>query len=253
MDYGIPYMGSKRKLAKKIIDVIHAEQPNAIYFYDLFGGGGAVSFAALESGCFERVVYNELNLGVANLLRHLQTSGVTEDMRTWISRELFHRHKNDDDYFGGYVKTCWSFGNNQRDYLYGRHIEQIKKEDHELFLAGGKPKIQPAHVGRVHTLQNLQNLQNLEIFSEPYDKAATDTQAGQTVIYCDPPYQNAAGYPTGVFDHDAFFAWCKNSKYVVYVSEYNAPLDVVAEWPKTSTLSATNNHKKTIEKLYRNR
>jgi len=37
---GIPYMGSKRKLAPKIVDFILAENPQAKYVFDLFGGGG---------------------------------------------------------------------------------------------------------------------------------------------------------------------------------------------------------------------
>ena len=44
---GIPYMGSKRKLAHRIVDVIF-NRHNSEKFYDLFGGGGAVSFAALS-------------------------------------------------------------------------------------------------------------------------------------------------------------------------------------------------------------
>ena len=36
---GIPYMGSKRKLAHKIINKILLDNPNTKYFYDLFGGG----------------------------------------------------------------------------------------------------------------------------------------------------------------------------------------------------------------------
>lgn len=41
---GMPYMGSKRKIAKVIIDHILIQNPNCKYFYDLFGGGGAISF-----------------------------------------------------------------------------------------------------------------------------------------------------------------------------------------------------------------
>ena len=37
-------MGSKRKLAKDIVDFIMERNPNVKYFYDLFGGGGAISF-----------------------------------------------------------------------------------------------------------------------------------------------------------------------------------------------------------------
>jgi site-specific DNA-adenine methylase len=45
MKLGIPYMGGKRKLSKQIIDFILAKNPNCKYFYDLFGGGGAIKDA----------------------------------------------------------------------------------------------------------------------------------------------------------------------------------------------------------------
>jgi len=36
---GIPYMGSKRKIARPIMDYILKQNQNATIFYDVFGGG----------------------------------------------------------------------------------------------------------------------------------------------------------------------------------------------------------------------
>jgi len=36
MSYGMPYMGSKRKIAKSIVDYILQCNPNTKYVYDLF-------------------------------------------------------------------------------------------------------------------------------------------------------------------------------------------------------------------------
>ena len=93
---GLPYMGSKRRLAKKIVETIRERHPDALYFYDLFGGGGAVSSAAIEAG-FE-VFYNEKNKAVVNLMKVLVSCGVTADMYNWIPRESFHTLKNSDSY-----------------------------------------------------------------------------------------------------------------------------------------------------------
>ena len=53
---GLPYMGGKRKIAGKIVDEILRRHPDCEYFYDLFGGGGAISFEAMQrssiSKCF---------------------------------------------------------------------------------------------------------------------------------------------------------------------------------------------------------
>ena len=131
---GLPYMGSKRNLSGEIVDHILTAHPNTKYVWDLFGGGGAISFEFLQRRQIERVVYNELNTGVVELLRKIQTDGITPEFYQWVDRDTFNKHKNDDDWFGGLCKVVWSFGNNQYGYLFGKHIEQYKKEFHELVV-----------------------------------------------------------------------------------------------------------------------
>lgn len=130
----IPYMGSKRKLAKKIVDKILMDNPNCKYFFDLFGGGGAISFEALKRKQLAEVHYNELNTGVVELLRKIINDGVTPEFYQWIDRETFHEHKNDKTWFGGLLATCWSFGGNQRTYLFSKENEELKKPLHEYVL-----------------------------------------------------------------------------------------------------------------------
>ena len=131
---GLPYMGSKRRLAKNIVDHILEKNPKTEYFFDLFGGGGAVSFEAMQRKCIKQVVYNELNTGVCELLKKLQKDGVTEEMYEWVDRETFHKLKDGNDWKAGLVKTCWSFGNNQVSYMFGKHIEEPKRLLHEVIV-----------------------------------------------------------------------------------------------------------------------
>lgn len=58
----MPYMGSKNQIAKWVIEHI----PASDYLYDIFGGGGAITHCACESGKFKHVIYNELNKMVCN-------------------------------------------------------------------------------------------------------------------------------------------------------------------------------------------
>jgi len=95
---GIPYMGSKRKLAKPILDHILTHNPKTRYFFDLFGGGGAVSFEALKRPQLQSVHYNELNTGVVELLKKIRNDGVTDEFYQWIDRDTFRKQKNDNDY-----------------------------------------------------------------------------------------------------------------------------------------------------------
>ena len=133
MSVGIPYMGSKRKLSGKIVDKILSDNPNCKYVYDLFGGGGAISFEFLSRGL--KVSYNELNTGVVELLKKIQCDGVTDEFYEWIDRDTFHRLKNEPTWKGGLVATCWSFGNNKnKGYLFSKANEEIKKPLHNIIV-----------------------------------------------------------------------------------------------------------------------
>jgi len=265
----IPYMGSKRKLATKILNTIYQTIGDFERFYDLFGGGGALSVASLEAGHI--VHYNELNKGVANLLQYIQDGGKLPTK--WVSREEFMEHKDGDDWYSGFIKCIWSFGNNQRDYLFGKEIEDIKKEAHNYVLTNGyngdtlirqrllknftkKQKIEGRfNLQRLENLQRLQSLENLEtnsltITSLSYNQVKIQPNS---VIYCDPPYRNTAKYQKTI-DYDKFYQWCLENPNPVFISEYEMPKEFtkIASFQHRSTLSATENNKITTEKLYWN-
>jgi len=122
----IPYMGGKRKLATKILNSIYKTVGDFENFYDLFGGGGSVSIAGLLAG--HNVFYNEFNTGICNLLKYIISGKKLPNK--WITREEFEKHKNNNDWYGGLIKCCWSFGNNQRNYLFSKNIENIKRDGH---------------------------------------------------------------------------------------------------------------------------
>ena len=56
-------MGSKRKLSYKIVDYILSKNRDCKYVYDLFGGGGAISFEFLQRKQIKKVVLICINFG----------------------------------------------------------------------------------------------------------------------------------------------------------------------------------------------
>ena len=128
---GIPYMGSKRKLASKIVDFILSVNKGVEYVYDVFGGGGAITFELLKRRAIKRVYYNDLNTGVCELIKKIQKDGVTKEFYNWIGKQEFDKLKDGNDWKAGLVKTCWSFGNNQKAYMYGQRVEPVKKQFHD--------------------------------------------------------------------------------------------------------------------------
>ncbi len=74
-----------------------------------------------------------------------------------------------------------------------------------------------------------------------------------SIIYCDPPYENTTKYK-GTFNYNNFWNWCRKMSISneVYVSEYNAPEDFICLWQKSVPSSLTQNTgaKYNIEKLF---
>ena len=278
----IPYMGSKRKLASEIVSFIRQRHHREINFYDVFGGGGAISFKALF--LFDNVHYNEIDTSIVNLIEQLKI-GIPDEWYEPVTRERFFEEIEKDTAYSGMVKTCWSFGNNKKDYLYGENIEEDKLLLHELCVKNTPELIERAknqiginlpdklkgrtvqdrrlflmriiksQIGRfdiqsLESLESLQRLERLQTTNKDYKELKFEPNS---VIYCDPPYKGTGDYGTS-FNYDDFYKWALNQDYPVYISEYDAPKEftLVKQIAHRSTFSATNNAKKTIENLYWN-
>lgn len=139
---------------------------------------------------------------------------------------------------------------NKRRNLFSSHIKNIKKERLDLQHLEALGRIENHE--RLHHLQNLQNLQNLQITNFSYENVSI--KGKEPVIYCDIPYKGTGEYKEGGFNHDAFYDWALNVDYPVYISEYQMPdtFKEVHAFKHRSSLSATNNKKVTIEKLFWN-
>lgn len=132
--YGIPYMGSKQKLVDKIVPFILNRHPDTAHFYDLFGGGASVALYAVRKYPKLNVHYNELSTAIGGLLEHIQAgSNIPFD---FVNRSEFERKYTGDDWYAGLLQTCWTFGNNQKSYLYGLDIQDYKEALTELVMTG---------------------------------------------------------------------------------------------------------------------
>ena len=121
MKYGLPYKGSKNKLAERIVSLL----PKRTHLIDLFCGGCAVSHAALLRNKYEHIHINDINWMCPTLFIDA-LNGKYQNETRWISREDFFRLKDTDPY----VAVVWSFGNNLQRYLYSKEIEPLKKAIH---------------------------------------------------------------------------------------------------------------------------
>ena len=135
--YGIPYQGSKNAIAAHIVAEF---LPPSACLVDIFAGGCAVTHAALEAG-YHKVIANDIS--DAPELFAAAARGEYKNEKRWISREDFARLRNND----AYVRYCWNFVNNAKEYLYSKEIEPWKKalhpshppEKHEQFHRPDSP------------------------------------------------------------------------------------------------------------------
>lgn len=119
--YGSAYQGSKSKIADEIISML----PSRKYFIDTFSGGGALAHCALESGKFEHIIANDLQTRDILEAHFLWTPEQhLEFQKRWITKEEFEQ-TNDL-----YIKTCWSFSNNRKAYIYSKACYEYKRRLH---------------------------------------------------------------------------------------------------------------------------
>ncbi|WP_028124744.1 DNA adenine methylase [Eremococcus coleocola] len=124
---GLPYQGSKKKISKKIIEVIKQNfDLKDKKVYDIFGGGGAITAECLINGI--PVHYNDLDSTAVGMFTKVLYSDKEYLKTLIISREDFFKlrdkeNKTIDDELKLLVN---SFGNNRKNYLHNEAISDIK-------------------------------------------------------------------------------------------------------------------------------
>lgn len=236
----IPYQGNKFKIAE---DIYGAMRTNFSFenVVSLFCGGGALELMLAQKGY--NVLANDLDSGLIELHNHLLHHGTYP--KDFITREMFFEMREYKNWLGAYVRQCWSFGNNQEDYMYSK--ERIE----------GDPSALKEHLLRWRHLEDYRSLDvsdNIRFISNDYrDVDLSGFRVDNTIVYCDPPYKGTRGYFVGEFDTEAFYKWALESPFTILISEYDMPepFQLVASFPKQQGMG--NYNTMVVEKLYCNK
>lgn len=277
MSYGLPYQGSKSRIA----DWVVGNLPSAPVLVDIMCGGGAVSHAALLSGKYERVVLNDVN-GMADVFVRA-ARGEYADYSFVPDREQFNAMKGSDPL----VSLLYSFGSCQRTYLWSRELEPVKVAASRMLCAPslserrrywrvfcralreyveGHDEIperlrqleglerlerlrQLQGLERLERLQRLQGLERLQGSCADYRDVEIPSDA---IVYVDPPYDGTDCRAYQGFDFDAFHAWLDSVPNLTVVSEYTCPPNCVqvAEHEHYTTMSQYRNKLPRVERLF---
>jgi site-specific DNA-adenine methylase len=272
---GLPYIGSKKKISKKIVEIIKQNFGTDKTVYDLFGGGGAITAELLINDM--SVVYNELDKTVANMFcaalvgdrEWVKTLMISHDEFMAIKQKEI---KSTDDELKLLVN---SFGNARRNYLYSKELSDVKYNlakqivDIDDVFSGYKQTDtyknavkqveqlqqlqQLQQLEQLQQLQQLEQLQRLEVNNKDY---RAYSELNGAVIYLDPPYENSTNqYKGGSFDSIAFYDWAfemaKNNTVLISSYEISDPrFEVVYEF-KTARSTLHGGHSgKRYEKLF---
>ena len=241
---GLPYQGSKKKISRKIVEIVKENFGTNKKVYDLLGGGGSVSCEFLLQG-FD-ITYNDKNTSVYEIFKH-SLNLKTEDLKNYIiSRDEFFRILNKKEKIteDNLKLLINSFGNDCKSYLYGvinadgkynlakeiiekegtwnnyKQTETYKKAVSDLNIIKEKQRLeQLERLQQLERVQRLERVQELELHNKSYKDFS---HLENTIIYLDPPYEDAKKYLGEYFDSQEIYDWAveMSKKNIVLVSSY---------------------------------
>ena len=255
---GLPYQGSKKKISKKIVEIVKQNFGTDKPIYDIFGGGGAITAECVLNGL--EVYYNDLDKDITNAFERV----ISQD-REWIKTLIVSRtefteikakeNKTTDDFLKLLIN---SFGNNKKTYLYNKDISDLKYnlakeiiENHDVFSGykqtetykkvtsgldwnwfNAKPEKHKQHeqLQRLEQLERLPRLQHFYRLQKVNKIKATNksyhdfSEVSGAILYLDPPYEGTIQESyINSFDSQEFYDWAFEmaKTNIVIISSYS--------------------------------
>ena len=266
---GLPYQGSKKKISKKIVEIIKQNFGTDKPIYDIFGGGGAITAECVLNGL--EVYYNDLDKDITNAFERV----ISQD-REWIKTLIISRteftkikdkeNKTTDDFLKLLIN---SFGNQKNYYLYSKEISDLKYniareiiEKHDVFSGYKQTETYKRAIEQPKQLEQLERLGGLERLERIDEVKATNksyhdfSEVSGAILYLDPPYEGTTHYGyINSFNSQEFYDWAFEmaKTNIVIISSYSISderFEVVYSFDKarSNIQSITRNDK--CEKLF---
>lgn len=223
------YLGSKARIAKKILPIIlKGRKPDQYYVEPFVGGCNSIDKVSGPR------IGNDSNPYLIILWKSLQNGWIPP---TTISKELYTDiRKNPNNHLTElvcFVGLLCSFGGK----WFGGYAANSKGDNY-------------AERGTRVLLKQIKHLLDVEFCSFEYNEIYIPSNS---IIYCDPPYANTTQYKDK-FDSVKFWEWCREKfkeGHKIFISEYSAPDDFecLIEIPISTKLNK-NKDQPRIEKLF---
>lgn len=272
---GLPYQGSKKKISKKIVEIIKQNFGTDKPIYDIFGGGGAITAECILNGL--NVHYNDLDETITDMFQKVVSEDRDYLKTLLVSRDEFFKirdkeNKTVDDELKLLVN---SFGNNRQCYLYSKELSDLKYnlaaeivKKHDTFSGYKKTetylKAQNAFKEQLQQLEQLQRLKQLERLQQINGVKATNksyhdfSEVSGAILYLDPPYEGTSQDTyINSFNSQAFYDWAyeMSKKNIVLISSYEISderFECAFEFKKARSTfqGGTSNKNNKTEKLF---
>lgn len=236
------YMGGKTRLASSLVPIFNkiiADKGITAYWEPFVGGANIID----KIKCEQRI-------GSDNSKYLIALFKEREKVKSLLQPFLIDKRHYLE------VKTDWAKQEGKYEDWYIGAIGFFCSYNGRFF-DGGYAGLEPSGRNRQdekrrNFLKQLDGLNGVEFIYSDYRDMMPPHR--NTLIYCDPPYENTTKYYTSKnFDHKNFWDWCREqSKYnITLISEQQAPEDFTCIWKKQVTRGVdAGNKNKATEKLF---
>lgn len=228
-------MGSKARLAKDLLPIILSDRTNQVYVEPFVGGCNMIDKISGPR------IGNDSNSYLIAMWVALQQGWEPPQN---ISREQYNLIRSNKSNYAAELVGWVGFGYSYSGKFFGGYAGITKTKE------GLRNYIDESYR---NLMLQVPNIKTIEFLNQDYK---TLDIPNNSIIYCDPPYQDTTKYSTE-FNHAEFWDWCRQmaQSHKIYISEYTAPDDFEAIWSKSlsSSLSANGKfggNKNSIEKLF---
>lgn len=231
------YMGSKSRISKDIAPIINRlilENNIDTYIEPFVGGANMIEHIS----CKNKIGYDN-NKYLIDMWEDLKSGWIPP---LEMSKNMYNDIKENKDKYGNSLVAIAGFCATYNAKWFGGYAGKVKTK------TGIVRDYYDEAIRNI--LKQKERILDVKFFFDDFKNLSFKN----TLIYCDPPYQNTTKYGTSKgFNHDLFWKWVrKMSKHnIVLVSEYKAPDDFKCIYCRelTTTLDK-NSRKKDVEKLY---
>lgn len=230
------YMGSKRLIAKQILNVIeNLKIGSPSTFVDAFTGGANL-VQRVDKSKYKKIIAVDKDPYIIDLLRKVKNDPHNPLFQKGLTKEEWKHVKNNPDKYPHYVVAYAGYMLTWGSIWFNTYMGDKKRK------SKGKTRIEETYSS---IQKESQRLQEIDFYAVDYRVISDFVDLKDSVIYCDPLYAGTEKYKFD-FDHKEFWQtvreWTKKGAQV-FVSELTAPEDFIPIWNKPITRNITTQSK----------